>query len=72
MMAVADPDAVHAVRNFIKKELALQLKDDLLAAVSGTGQVAVCLYCNSYSSMYHPFTLFLLGGKQQKFRGLHV
>ena len=40
MMEVADPDAVHAVRNFIKKELALQLKDDLLAAVSGTGQVA--------------------------------
>ncbi|CAM0148582.1 unnamed protein product [Urochloa decumbens] len=34
MMAVADPDAVHAVRNFIKKELALQLKDDLLAAVT--------------------------------------
>lgn len=43
MMPVADPDAVHAVRNFIKKELALQLKDDLLAAVSGTGQVAVCI-----------------------------
>ena len=40
MMEVADPDAVHVVRNFIKKELALQLKDDLLAAVSGTGQVA--------------------------------
>jgi aminopeptidase N len=34
MMAVADPDAVHTVRNFIKKELALQLKDDLLAAVA--------------------------------------
>ncbi|RCV32358.1 hypothetical protein SETIT_6G252600v2 [Setaria italica] len=34
MMAVADPDAVHAVRNFIKKELASQLKDDLLAAVT--------------------------------------
>ncbi|PWZ52569.1 Puromycin-sensitive aminopeptidase [Zea mays] len=33
MMEVADPDAVHAVRNFIKKELAVQLKDDLLAAV---------------------------------------
>ncbi|KAJ1269688.1 hypothetical protein BS78_07G230300 [Paspalum vaginatum] len=33
MMEVADPDAVHAVRNFIKKELALQLKEDLLAAV---------------------------------------
>lgn len=40
MMEVADPDAVHAVRNFIKKELAVQLKDDLLAAVSGTSQVA--------------------------------
>ncbi|KAM0869022.1 hypothetical protein ACQ4PT_040932 [Festuca glaucescens] len=34
MMPVADPDAVHAVRTFIKKELAIQLKDDLLAAVS--------------------------------------
>lgn len=42
MMAVADPDAVHAVRNFIKKELALQLKDDLLAAVSRTRQ-SCCL-----------------------------
>ena len=35
MMPVADPDAVHAVRTFIKKEIAFQLKDDLLAAVSG-------------------------------------
>ncbi|KAG8087612.1 hypothetical protein GUJ93_ZPchr0010g8359 [Zizania palustris] len=34
MMPVADPDAVHAVRTFIKKELALQLKDDLLATVT--------------------------------------
>ncbi|XP_062195376.1 puromycin-sensitive aminopeptidase [Phragmites australis] len=34
MMAVADPDAVHAVRTFVKKELAFQLKDDLLAAVT--------------------------------------
>ena len=38
MMPVADPDAVHAVRTFIKKELALQLKDDLLAAVSENRQ----------------------------------
>uniref|UniRef100_A0A0E0LY10 Protein DETOXIFICATION n=1 Tax=Oryza punctata TaxID=4537 RepID=A0A0E0LY10_ORYPU len=34
MMPVADPDAVHAVRTFIKKELALQLKDDLLSTVT--------------------------------------
>nr|XP_040245876.1 puromycin-sensitive aminopeptidase isoform X5 [Aegilops tauschii subsp. strangulata]XP_040245877.1 puromycin-sensitive aminopeptidase isoform X5 [Aegilops tauschii subsp. strangulata] len=34
MMSIADPDAVHAVRTFIKKELAFQLKDDLLAAVT--------------------------------------
>ena len=34
MMKVADPDAVHAVRTFIKKQLALQLKEDLLATVS--------------------------------------
>lgn len=33
MMEVADPDAVHAVRTFIKKELALQLKADLLRTV---------------------------------------
>jgi aminopeptidase N len=38
MMPVADPDAVHAVRTFIKKELASQLKDDLLAAVSDIRQ----------------------------------
>lgn len=34
MMAVADPDAVHAVRTFIKKQLALQLKEEFLATVS--------------------------------------
>lgn len=33
MMDVADPDAVHAVRTFIKKELALQLKADFLRIV---------------------------------------
>lgn len=38
MMSIADPDAVHAVRTFIKKELAFQLKDDLLAAVSDIRQ----------------------------------
>ena len=38
MMPVADPDAVHAVRTFIKKELAFELKDDLLAAVSDIRQ----------------------------------
>mgnify|MGYP003702014935 CR=1 FL=1 len=41
MMPVADPDAVHAVRTFIKKELALQLKDDLLSTVSGTKLLSV-------------------------------
>lgn len=34
MMPVADPDAVHAVRTFIRKELAVQLKQELLAEVS--------------------------------------
>ncbi|KAJ1694393.1 hypothetical protein LUZ63_011091 [Rhynchospora breviuscula] len=34
MMPVADPDAVHAVRIFIRKELALQLKQELLASVT--------------------------------------
>jgi aminopeptidase N len=33
MMEVADPDAVHAVRSFIKKKLALELKHDLLNTV---------------------------------------
>ncbi|KAJ8490444.1 hypothetical protein OPV22_012165 [Ensete ventricosum] len=33
MMTVADPDAVHAVRVFIKKQIALNLKEDLLATV---------------------------------------
>ncbi|XP_078148112.1 peptidase M1 family protein [Carex rostrata] len=34
MMPVADPDAVHAVRTFIRKELAVQLKQELLAEVA--------------------------------------
>ena len=34
MMDVADPDAVHAVRCFIKKQLALHLKEEFLTAVS--------------------------------------
>uniref|UniRef100_A0A804IBX8 Peptidase M1 family protein n=1 Tax=Musa acuminata subsp. malaccensis TaxID=214687 RepID=A0A804IBX8_MUSAM len=33
MMTVADPDAVHAVRVFIKKQISLNLKEDLLATV---------------------------------------
>ncbi|XP_022736035.1 puromycin-sensitive aminopeptidase isoform X1 [Durio zibethinus] len=33
MMEVADPDAVHAVRTFIRKELALQLKSEFLSTV---------------------------------------
>ncbi|KMT02382.1 hypothetical protein BVRB_9g204950 [Beta vulgaris subsp. vulgaris] len=33
MMEVADPDAVHAVQTFIRKELALQLKTDFLRTV---------------------------------------
>lgn len=33
MMEVADPDAVHAVRTFIRKELANALKAELLATV---------------------------------------
>ncbi|KAL4279760.1 hypothetical protein GQ457_03G019580 [Hibiscus cannabinus] len=33
MMEVADPDAVHAVRTFIKKELASQLKSEFLSTV---------------------------------------
>lgn len=33
MMEVADPDAVHAVRTFIRKEIASQLKSDFLNTV---------------------------------------
>nr|GMD01670.1 puromycin-sensitive aminopeptidase isoform X1 [Ipomoea batatas] len=33
MMAVADPDAVHAVRTFLRKQLASELKADLLRTV---------------------------------------
>ncbi|WOK94897.1 hypothetical protein Cni_G03602 [Canna indica] len=36
MMAVADPDAVHAVRSFIKKQIALSLKEDLLSTVTNS------------------------------------
>jgi hypothetical protein len=38
MMPDADPDAVHAIHTFIVNELAIQLKDDLLANVSDTRQ----------------------------------
>ncbi|XP_030480896.1 puromycin-sensitive aminopeptidase [Cannabis sativa] len=34
MMEVADPDAVHAVRTFIKKQLASELKEELLTTVT--------------------------------------
>ncbi|KAL5994405.1 hypothetical protein ACLOJK_024455 [Asimina triloba] len=33
MMEVADPDAVHAVRSFIRKQLAIQLKSEFLSMV---------------------------------------
>lgn len=33
MMEVADPDAVHAVRTFIRKQLAHELKAELLSTV---------------------------------------
>lgn len=33
MMEIADPDAVHAVRSFIRKQLALELKEELLNTV---------------------------------------
>ncbi|XP_040985935.1 puromycin-sensitive aminopeptidase isoform X4 [Juglans microcarpa x Juglans regia] len=33
MMEIADPDAVHAVRTFIRKQLALELKAELLTTV---------------------------------------
>lgn len=34
IMEVADPDAVHAVRTFIRKQLAQELKAELLSTVS--------------------------------------
>ncbi|XP_075478773.1 puromycin-sensitive aminopeptidase-like [Primulina tabacum] len=36
MMEVADPDAVHAVRTFIRKQIATELKEELLNAVWGS------------------------------------
>lgn len=33
MMTVADPDAVHAVRTFIRKQLASELKQEFLITV---------------------------------------
>lgn len=33
MLEVADPDAVHAVRLFIRKQLASELKDELVNTV---------------------------------------
>ena len=33
MMEVADPDAVHAVRSFIRKQLTKELKEELLTTV---------------------------------------
>lgn len=33
MMAVADPDAVYAVRTFIRKQLASELREDFLNTV---------------------------------------
>lgn len=33
MMKVADPDAVHSVRSFIRKQLASELKEELLNTV---------------------------------------
>lgn len=36
MMEVADPDAVHTVRTFIRKQLAAELKEELLNTVCAT------------------------------------
>lgn len=33
IMEVADPDAVHAVRTFVRKQLAHELKEELLSTV---------------------------------------
>lgn len=33
LMEVADPDAVHTVRDFIRKQLARELKKELISAV---------------------------------------
>lgn len=37
IMEVADPDAVHAVRTFIRKQLAHELKEELLSTVENNG-----------------------------------
>lgn len=41
MMDVADPDAVHAVRVFIRKQIAQELKGDLISTVN----ILALLFC---------------------------
>ncbi|XP_021280542.1 puromycin-sensitive aminopeptidase isoform X2 [Herrania umbratica] len=44
MMEVADPDAVHAVRTFIRKELASQLKSEFLSTVQNNRSSEVYVF----------------------------
>lgn len=63
MMGVADPDAVHSVRTFIMKQLAQELKAELLSTVcilprSCINMIYLLLFC---ASIY--FYFFLLSNK---------
>lgn len=59
LMEVADPDAVHAVRTFIRKELALQLKEEFLSTV-GHFMILQRNYC------FWAITEIILGAYQSK------
>lgn len=59
MMAVADPDAVHAVRTFIKKQIALSLKEDLLATVSFA--IHVVHFITDILDTHDQFTFYFSG-----------
>lgn len=46
MMKVADPDAVHSVRSFIRKQLASELREELLNTVKEPP--IPCLVCQFF------------------------
>ncbi|KAL9860951.1 Puromycin-sensitive aminopeptidase [Arabidopsis thaliana] len=47
MMAVADPDAVHAVRKFVRKQLASELKEELLKIVENNRSTEAYVFDHS-------------------------
>lgn len=68
MMEVADPDAVHAVRTFIRKQLASELKEDFINTVCISSYI-VSLYCCKIT-IYS--CICFTGEKQQEVRAVSV